>query len=198
MSGISDKKQEMMAQVVREAVFEAFMDILKNEGVESATMQLIAKKAGMSTGSLYNYFDNKEEIVGFIQQNMFEILYELATKAIETDDAIDRLKVLIERFCTFCAQYGLVFEDLKKHYPCKIEETSRDHQAKLAGIFGQAVSYGIKQKAFSPVDSVLAGKYILSLFIGGNQLIDSWFTSDITTDTNLVLTFILPYLKQEI
>jgi AcrR family transcriptional regulator len=58
-------KQERAKEIVR-AVEEAGLQILANEGPDKITTARIAEIAGVSVGSLYRYFPNKEAIVGAI------------------------------------------------------------------------------------------------------------------------------------
>lgn len=55
-----------MAQVLKDEVKQSIFDSAKEEflirGYEAATMRSIAKRANMTVGNLYRYFDSKEEI----------------------------------------------------------------------------------------------------------------------------------------
>jgi len=51
-----------------DAILMAAAHILKTEGPERATTNRIAEKAGVSIGSLYQYFPNKEAIVALLRE----------------------------------------------------------------------------------------------------------------------------------
>jgi len=51
------------ARVTREAIFEAAARILEREGRAALNTNRIAERAGVSIGTLYQYFANKEEIL---------------------------------------------------------------------------------------------------------------------------------------
>jgi AcrR family transcriptional regulator len=55
--------QERSRQTV-EAILESTARILTERGFDGASTNLIAQKAGVSIGSLYQYFPNKEAVVG--------------------------------------------------------------------------------------------------------------------------------------
>ena len=195
MSGIIAKKHELMAQIVRQAVFEAFMEIIEQDGLDGVTMQLMAQKAGVSTGSLYNYFDNKEDIVKFVFQRLFDDLYDTANEPIATDDPMERLRILIERIIIFGYKYEAVFA-LKRRDTCCEADSASEIQYKMINVFRDLISYGIERKVFAQIDSKTAAKLVIALFIGSDHLQDKWSTGDVKTDTDQMLSFILPYLKQ--
>jgi AcrR family transcriptional regulator len=51
------------AQATLDAILDATVQILVNHGLERATVQMIARRAGVSVGSLYQYFPSKEALV---------------------------------------------------------------------------------------------------------------------------------------
>lgn len=55
--------QQARAVVTREAIFEASIQILEGEGEGAFNTNRIAQKAGVSVGTLYQYFSCKEDIL---------------------------------------------------------------------------------------------------------------------------------------
>jgi AcrR family transcriptional regulator len=60
-----------------EAVLEAGSRILSKSGYEALTMSAVAKRAGVSVGSLYQYFPNKESLVAALveQRSQAEVAF---------------------------------------------------------------------------------------------------------------------------
>jgi AcrR family transcriptional regulator len=54
-----------------EALIEATAQILLSQGYERATTNEIARRAGVSVGTLYQYFDNKEALVAELARRHF-------------------------------------------------------------------------------------------------------------------------------
>lgn len=50
-------------ETMRDTILELAKEILNTEGLSSINIRNIAKKAGIATGTLYNYFSNKDEIL---------------------------------------------------------------------------------------------------------------------------------------
>ena len=55
--------RQARAQATIEAILEATAQLLVQEGVEAASTNRIAEKAGVSVGSLYQYFPSKEAVL---------------------------------------------------------------------------------------------------------------------------------------
>jgi AcrR family transcriptional regulator len=69
--GIKKPKQDRSKSTV-EAILEAVTQIMDKDGPMSLTTNKIAEKAGVSVGSLYQYFKNKESIFEAILLRMTE------------------------------------------------------------------------------------------------------------------------------
>ena len=72
-------KQERSSQLVA-AVLEAAIRVLRSEGARRFTMARVADKAGVSVGSLYQYFPNKESILFQLQQQEWQATTGLLEK----------------------------------------------------------------------------------------------------------------------
>src|SRR5580700_9198079 len=67
-----------------EAVLDAVVKILKREGFEAVTTNRVAEVAGVSIGSVYQYFPDKRAIfVALHQRHLNEIDHMVETKLIE-------------------------------------------------------------------------------------------------------------------
>ena len=72
--------QERSRQTV-EALIEATELVLVEEGWDKITTNHVAERAGVSIGTLYQYFANKEALVGLLlEQYLEEQFAELATR----------------------------------------------------------------------------------------------------------------------
>jgi len=62
---ISRREQRKRARIdrTRDAILEAAVATISRVGWEATTMDLVARQAGYSVGSLYNYFNSKEALI---------------------------------------------------------------------------------------------------------------------------------------
>jgi AcrR family transcriptional regulator len=74
--------QQFRSKETVKAIIQAATYILQDEGVKGFNTNKIAKKAGVSIGSLYQYFPNKDSISSMLFENFFETQIEIVTKNI--------------------------------------------------------------------------------------------------------------------
>jgi AcrR family transcriptional regulator len=82
------KPKQKRAQETVRAIIEATAHILEEEGVDQASTNRIAKRAGVSIGSLYQYFPNKESLyAAVVEQHCSEMLDLLRRSTLSLADA---------------------------------------------------------------------------------------------------------------
>lgn len=69
--------RQARAQATVNAVLEAAVQVLEREGVDAATTTRIAEVAGVSIGTLYQYFSHRDAIFDALQDREFERALEL-------------------------------------------------------------------------------------------------------------------------
>jgi AcrR family transcriptional regulator len=66
------RPRQARAQATVNAILEATVQILDREGLEAATTTRIAEVAGVSIGSLYQYFSHRDAILNALQDREFD------------------------------------------------------------------------------------------------------------------------------
>lgn len=93
------KPQQRRSLVTIDTIFEATIQVLLANGLDGITTIQIAERAGVSVGSLYQYFPNKDAILVALTQRHLEegyeriapILFEFATNPPPIDEGLTRL-----------------------------------------------------------------------------------------------------------
>jgi len=70
----------------RNALLEAAQDLFSTKGYEATTAKRIASLAGVATGTFYQYFDNKDDILREIAQGMRDSVYGSIPEKITTQE----------------------------------------------------------------------------------------------------------------
>ena len=100
--GISSRKQPKQARSneLVSAVLEAAARVLAAEGAHRFTTARVAEKAGVSVGSLYQYFPNKASILFRLQSDEWQRTTALLRRLLENRDQspFDRLRALVHAF----------------------------------------------------------------------------------------------------
>lgn len=99
---ISLRKQPQQARSneLIAAVLEAAVQVLEKEGASRFTTARVAEKAGVSVGSLYQYFPNKAAILFRLQSDEWRQTAELWARILADTDrpALERLRTLVHAF----------------------------------------------------------------------------------------------------
>lgn len=80
------RRKKEPKSVHRENIAAAASALFLEKGITATSMNDIAKTAGYSKATLYVYFENKEEIVGFLVLTSMKKLYGYITSALEQEE----------------------------------------------------------------------------------------------------------------
>src|SRR6187551_1128701 len=94
-----EPQQARSNELVR-AVLKAAVQVLAKEGAARFTMARVAEKAGVSVGSLYQYFPNKAAILFRLQSDEWRQTSELLRGILEDSrrPPLERLRRLVHAF----------------------------------------------------------------------------------------------------
>jgi AcrR family transcriptional regulator len=134
-------RQRRARQTV-EAVLDAVARVLKREGVKAVTTNRIAEVAGVSIGSVYQYFPNKRAIfVALHQRHIEEIDRLVETKLVENacSSLEELIRAMIEAMIDAHAPDPALYELMLTEVPHRVEGT-RDFAVRLHGAFRLAIA----------------------------------------------------------
>ncbi len=153
-----------------EQIIKAALEVFGECGLANARLQDIAERAGVSKGTIYLYFPNKEELFR-------EMIRQTAVAAIERAEQAEPLGTsasqllaymrgywIFVRTPVFMTIYRLVlgelhqFPDLAKFYA---EEVVARVQRLLSGIIRRGVDAG----EFRPIDPMVAARMLVALTV---------------------------------
>ncbi|KWT71267.1 Transcriptional regulator, TetR family [Hyphomicrobium sulfonivorans] len=99
---ISSRKQPQQARSIElvASVLDAAVQVLASEGAQRFTMARVAERAGVSVGSIYQYFPNKAAILFRLQSNEWARTTEMLRGILEprTSSPLDRLRAVVHQF----------------------------------------------------------------------------------------------------
>lgn len=99
---ISSRKQPKQARSTElvTAILEAAVQVLAKEGAQRFTTARVAEKAGVSIGSLYQYFPNKAAILFRLQSDEWRQTADMLRGILEDDEKppLERLRILVHAF----------------------------------------------------------------------------------------------------
>ena len=100
---MAPRTKEQIAQIRSESsqkILMAALELFATDGFAGTSVNAIAKKAGVSKGLIYNYFESKEDIVKGLVDMMLQIAEDMMKRSAEKPAATPReeLKNLVDIF----------------------------------------------------------------------------------------------------
>lgn len=191
--------QERSQQTV-DAVFEAMLQVLERHDTSDPTMQAIADRAGVSVGSMYQYFPSKRALTSAL------IGFHLRKKMGELRRAIDAAKGL-EPEAAAAHLVEAILDDKRRH--SKVERallrsfirvgdlaTLTEYDAQMVGMVRElleALGSGVRSTDLSLaafiVSNALRTAVLLSIADAPDRFIDPTFKAELV---HLVVSYLRP------
>jgi AcrR family transcriptional regulator len=116
----------------KEKIFNAVNDLYKTEGIDSLTLEKIAKRAGISKGGLLYHFPSKDSILaGLVERNLKEF--------------VEGAKVLISELDDLKGE--ALHEKLEYFVDCYVDEYFEELEPGILAIFAQKPEFAKKSFA---------------------------------------------------
>jgi AcrR family transcriptional regulator len=171
---------------MREGIFRAALEVVRERGFEGLTMDRVAEVAGVAKGSLYNYFPTKQALLELIFERVVTPAIEKAREVARAPlSPVEKLRNLLKSwFDHFSAYRGIfetIFADPTVRQFCADARRTRYEEGLsiLEEIFQEGISTGL----FRNLDSQLAAEVVLGALIlpierdleqGKSRQADSW------------------------
>lgn len=180
-------------------ILEAAIKVFAEVGFHKAKMSKIAEVAGVAIGSLYLYFEDKEDILLKIFENIWNRLYdELKTvKSNESLSPFEKFDALIDLIFDIYIEkpaLAVVFVNEQNHIQKSAEERFTAYYEKFLNLGEEIIKEGIAKKQFSQNIDIK----ILRYFIFGaiRSLLQHWALDPKTYPLNKIrqnIKFITKY-----
>lgn len=86
-----------------ESLLMAAVEEFLEKGYDGASVDAIAKRAGVSKGGFYHHFPNKEVLLMEANQKLSEPIMEMAEKAYSNSSVMDGLRQYIQEYLNYWA-----------------------------------------------------------------------------------------------
>lgn len=137
----------------REAVLRAALELFSQRGLHGTAVPLVAERAGVGIGTIYRYFETKEDLVNAVYRQQKAALLEALRKGFPADaPAREQFHALWNRLVDFARENpeSVRFMDLHYHQPY-LDQQSRDLEKTFVdwavGLFDGAVRLQILKDA---------------------------------------------------
>ena len=100
---------------LRELIIQATTEIVEENGLEGLSAREIAKRIGYSPGTLYNVFENLDDILLTIEARLLDRLADRLAKTDASGTPQERLKRLTETYFAFTQERPKLWNLLVEH-----------------------------------------------------------------------------------
>lgn len=176
---LSRKERERLRH--RQEILSAALRLFAEKGFRNVSMQEIAAVAEFSTGTLYNFFANKEDL-------FFEVLVASAEKAFElilpTLEGPDDERRKLARFIQMHERMARELSDMIRLYLLeshdryvpggRVEAKKKEFGQRVTSQLAEVVAAGVRKGFFNDIDPLIAAKCLVatleSIVLADNDL----------------------------
>lgn len=130
---------------LRELILDAAQAIIETNGLVGLSAREIARRIGYSPGTIYNMFQNLDDVVLHIEARVLDALDERIQAAMSVGPAEERVSRLAETYLAFTHERPKLWNLLFEHYMPAGADTPPWYQLKLETLMGRV------ETALSPV-----------------------------------------------
>ena len=118
----------------RERILAAAVKVFAEKGFYSARVSDVAKEAGVADGTIYLYFESKQELLrGLFTESMTRLVEDLRRALEGSQDPIERMRLLVESYVGFAETEPALAEVLT----VELRESGKFMNEFAAPLFGE-------------------------------------------------------------
>ena len=199
-----DKKQErknVLEALTREGILNATIGLLTREGIQGLTMDKVATGAGVAKGTLYVYFENKEQMLEAAIDASFDPLIRECSALLDGDLAPDRK---LEEFSLCHLRF---FDEHRDLIRVLLFDRERTHSGKsrytdirywaFVKRVADVLDDGVRHDLFSPLDSMKVAAMIIEANMGIiMQRIHARISGDVEKDARQITDIFMEGLRK--
>ena len=175
-------------EAYREAILEAAKALLSRVGFADATMSALADEAGVSVGTLYNYFASRDDVIQRLFEHETEQLIRRASAFDPTGDPLERLRQMLRNELQYAEERGALMAmamrdgivHLNRSADAELQTARRACRTQILSLhqalLSEAAEQGLIRSELSPELLARALDGMLSAFLF------AWISSDRTDD----------------
>jgi len=167
--------QSRKRQIVRDAIYDAAVELFAKEGFEQTTVEEVAEAAGISRRSFFRYFESKDDLLALNTVHCGEILVETVASC---PAHLDMLEIVRETVLA-----GVKFTEAQEHTNQIIAIAERSTSARQAHLsrwmevqdkLALAYAARIKGREYNLKPNLFAGISLLVI----NSAVASWYKGE--------------------
>jgi len=127
MAASKGKTRKEQAEETKNRIYNAAIELLDSRGFENLTIQCISRKANVSVGSFYHYFNSKLDILSEIFHRGDTYFIEVVKPGLEGKDTVNQILHFFDNYAIF--NQKLTVEHAKAIYNPRIKLFTNTNRA---------------------------------------------------------------------
>jgi AcrR family transcriptional regulator len=167
------KLRERMKEAVRTEILQAAEAVLAEQGLRRARMEEIASRAGVSVGTLYNYFEDRQALLEALRENLRDELVERMDRALGEDvqdPFLKRLERYLGEFTGYMQEHWVLFGLLAEESEPNPSNNQLNRKRSLVRLIRQRVDgliqQGVEEGVLRPDDAGLYPTLLIGILRG--------------------------------
>jgi AcrR family transcriptional regulator len=181
MTKLAKKRKTEWDQMMKRSIYEATMTVLNENGFDGLRMDLVAKAAEVATGTLYNYFRDKDELLLHVIDTRFEPIRQAFSEIRDSHRSPpEKFEDFVRAHLNFVAEYRslVIIITTAEGLSRAVKKGANAKREKVRRILAEIIDQGINQGLFRPFDSMLAARLILGAI---NGLVEAIINNSVET-----------------
>jgi AcrR family transcriptional regulator len=124
-------------QQLRELIIDAAQDLIEAQGLSGLSAREIARRIGYSPGTIYNMFENLDDVVLNVEARVLDALEGRLSDSLRDNDAKGRVKRLAHEYLAFTHEKPRLWNLLFEHHMPAQTNLPPWYQHKLEGLMAR-------------------------------------------------------------
>lgn len=193
MNNEKQTNRQVQAQQTKDKVYQVAIELFETKGFENITVDEICKVANVSTGTFYNVFKSKYEILDRIFELADDYFIDTVKQNIQLGNAKDRILTYFDYYALYNLKCGINFT--KQLYNVKNNLFAKENRP-MQLILKEIIVDGQNKKELN--DDISSNDLVQFLFICVRGLVYDWCLKDGTFDLRLEIKILVTRLLKTI
>ncbi len=200
MSKLAKKRKAEWDKMMKKVIYEAAMAVLNEHGFDGLRMDRVAGAAEVATGTLYNYFKDKNELLLDVIESKFDPLEQEFQEVLNSGmSPTEKLETFVRRFLDSLTRHQslVIIVTAAEGLSVPLKTGVNAKREMIHRLFAEVIEEGIEQGLFRRLDPLRTARLIFGAINGlvhstihGNED-PRTIESDVSESMTLILSGII-------
>jgi AcrR family transcriptional regulator len=124
-------------QQLRDLILDAAQEIIESNGLSGLSAREIARRIGYSPGTIYNMFENLDDVVLHVEARVLDALDKRLAESLQVPEPKQRIQRLAQSYLSFTHEKPKLWNLLFEHHLPAGTELPAWYQQKLEGLLAR-------------------------------------------------------------